>query len=99
MVIAIFEPVEKTHDPSSQLHRLLDSKQIAEKIAKSVRIVILKARELGFEEHLMTDYGDESSYRDPWQLFDQTEAERALSTARQCLKGGERVYSYYFSGK
>lgn len=96
MVIAIFEPVEKTHDPSRQLQRLFNSKSIGVKIAKSVNTVISKARELGFEEHIMSDYGDESSYKDPWQLFDQREAKRALSTARQCLRAGEKVYAFYF---
>jgi hypothetical protein len=38
---------------------------------------------LGFEEYIRTDYGDESQYRTPWEIFDRESAEEALSLAHR----------------
>jgi hypothetical protein len=37
---------------------------------------------LGFEEHIRTDYGDETHYQTPWELFDRESAEEAVRLAR-----------------
>ena len=39
----------------------------------------------------MTDYGDESSYRLPWDLFDEESAKLALSAARNCKAAAENI--------
>ena len=36
---------------------------------------------LGLEEHFMTDYGDEGSYKLPWDLFYEESAVSALHAA------------------
>lgn len=52
--------------------------------------------ELGSEEHLMTDYGDEETYRDPWTLFGEEEGREALETAKRCVQLARRVFGFYF---
>ena len=37
------------------------------------------------EEHFMTDYGDETTWTDPWNLFDEEDAKEALSMAENCF--------------
>ena len=39
----------------------------------------------------MTDYGDESSHRLPWDLFDEESSKSALSAARICKKASEEI--------
>lgn len=48
-------------------------------------------QKLGFEEHIRTDYGDESEYRTPWEIFDREDAEEALSVARQAQDLARRI--------
>ena len=36
---------------------------------------------LGFDVHVQTDYGDETLGRTPWELFDEDDAQRAVSMA------------------
>jgi HEPN domain-containing protein len=46
---------------------------------------------IGAEEHFLTDYGDEAAYRDPWSLFGEEDARRALEAARRCASGAARI--------
>jgi len=46
---------------------------------------------LGLEEHFMTDYGDESTYTLPWDLFDEDAASAALNSARLCRSAALKV--------
>ena len=43
------------------------------------------------EEHFMTDYGDESSFRLPWDIFDEESARSALNAARKCKTAAEEI--------
>jgi hypothetical protein len=40
---------------------------------------------LGYDEHILADYGDELTRKVPWDLFDRDAALAALDTARKCL--------------
>jgi hypothetical protein len=48
-------------------------------------------RTLGVEEHFMTDYGDESSYKLPWDIFDKESAKLALNAAKRCKEAAEDI--------
>jgi hypothetical protein len=39
--------------------------------------------ELGYEQHVRSDYGEEASFRTPWELFGQDDAAGAVETARR----------------
>lgn len=43
------------------------------------------AEQLGYEEHIHSDYGEEATFKTPWELFDQADAQRAVQVARQAL--------------
>jgi hypothetical protein len=60
-------------------------------LSKEIRAVSEITEKLGFEEHIRTDYGDESQYRTPWEIFDRESAEQALSLARQARDIAERI--------
>lgn len=81
-VIAMRGPVPKIHQLEGALSKLLKDTRL-----KSLRTEVTTLREtcekLGFEEHIRTDYGDESRYQTPWDLFDQGSAEEAVSLARR----------------
>ena len=40
---------------------------------------------LSYDEHIRSDYGEEASFKTPWALFDQDDAQEAAQVARQTL--------------
>ncbi len=49
------------------------------------------ATELGYEQHVRSDYGEEASFRTPWELFGQADAESAVGTAQRARSIARRV--------
>jgi HEPN domain-containing protein len=95
MIIALFEPVEKSHNPSRQLRRLVDQKRLGNVFESQVDEIILILDRFGIEEHFMTDYGDEATRTDPWSLFDEEDAGEALEMAERCYGLAEEIYMAY----
>lgn len=95
-IIACFRPVEKSHNPARQVADLLDKDEINQEIVVDVRCIIPLLERLGFEEHLKTDYGDEDTYRSPWEIFNKDDAIESLDIARNCVEIAKRVYMFYF---
>ena len=95
MIIALFEPVEKSHNPSRQLNRLVHQKRLDEILKPQVDEIVPILDRFGIEEHFMTDYGDEATRTDPWSLFDEDDAREALEMAERCYSLAEVIYTAY----
>lgn len=95
-IIAIFEPVEKTHNPAVNLRKLIDKKIIVNPLLTELEAALTYFDELGFEEHFLTDYGDEKNYRDPWSLFSEDDAKKALDIMRKCLAVAENFHQFRY---
>ncbi|VVB87437.1 HEPN domain protein [uncultured archaeon] len=95
-IVACFRPVEKSHNPAKQVMDLLKTEKIDEELIVDIKDLIPLLDKLGFEEHLKTDYGDEDTYKSPWDIFKEDDATEALETARKCVKTAKRVYKFYF---
>lgn len=95
-IIAIFEPVEKTHNPAIRLRQLINKNLIDTSLLADLNAALSAFDELGFEEHFLTDYGDEQTYRDPWSLFNESDAQKALEILHQCLAVAEKFYQFYY---
>ena len=95
MIIALFEPVERSHDPSYQLKRLIEQKRLGEAYKPQVDEIIPILEDFGIEEHFMTDYGDEATHTDPWSLFSEEDAIKALEMAERCYRFAEIIYMSY----
>jgi HEPN domain-containing protein len=96
VIIAIFEPVEKTHNPAVNLRKLIDKKLVDDSLLIDLNAALAFFDELGFEEHFLTDYGDENNYRDPWSLFREEDAKKALEIMQTCLVVAEKFYQFYY---
>lgn len=94
-VIAYFEPVEKSHNPDRQLSRLLEQKLIDRSLEKGIRELVGLSAEMGMKKHILIQYGDEETFRDPWQFFDRASATAAIESARKSVEIGRRVYEHY----
>jgi HEPN domain-containing protein len=90
-ILMLFGISPKTHEPAKHLAQLVKNREIPSTVRKQLKEILPDFVSLGLEEHLMTDYGDESSYKLPWDLFDEESAKSALDAARICKKASEAI--------
>jgi HEPN domain-containing protein len=95
MIISLFGPIEKTHNPSRQLKRIVEGKTLDEAIKPQIEELISILDRFGIEDHFMTDYGDETTRTDPWSLFNKEDAEEALAMAERGYSLAENIYMAY----
>lgn len=93
-VIALYEPPEKSHEPGEQFLRVSRQYPIAVNIRKKLEKLAGLAGLLGWEVHVLSDYGDASTGRLPWEIYGKKEASMALKTARSVfVLAGELIGS------
>jgi len=90
-ILMLFGISPKTHEPAKHLAGLVHNAEIPDKIREKIKEILPNFLVLGVEEHFMTDYGDESSYVLPWDMFDEESAKSALNTAQRCKSGSEDI--------
>jgi len=76
-LLALFGASSKTHEPAKHLEALINDAKMPPDITGPIKDMLPDLLTLGLEEHFMTDYGDESSYVLPWDLYDEASATRA----------------------
>jgi HEPN domain-containing protein len=92
-ILMVFGVSPKTHEPAKHLSKLIQKSKIPEEIRARIKEILPEFLILGVEEHFMTDYGDESSYKLPWDIFDEKSAKLALKAAQACKSASENIVS------
>jgi HEPN domain-containing protein len=92
-ILMVFGVSPKTHEPAKHLSKLIQKSKIPEEISARIKEILPEFLILGVEEHFMTDYGDESSYKLPWDIFDEKSAKLALKAAQACKSASENIVS------
>jgi HEPN domain-containing protein len=95
-IIAIFEPLGKMYNPAIKLRQLINKNLIETTLLEDLNAALSAFDEFGFEEHFLTDYGDEKTYQDPWSLFSDEDAQKALDIMQKCLAVAEKFYQFYY---
>ncbi|MBI4552842.1 MAG: HEPN domain-containing protein [Candidatus Latescibacteria bacterium] len=90
-MLALLGPVGRTHNPAMPLRQALKDGRFPSDIVQQVARVAECAELLGPDIHIESDYGDEAGGRTPWELFDETDARRALSLAEDAVLIAQRV--------
>jgi len=91
-VLAFFDLTPKTHDPAQHVATLLRQRDLDETDQTRLQQLLPELLALGSREYFMTDYGDETTYTTPWDLYDRETAETALqSTKRVFVNVQERL--------
>jgi HEPN domain-containing protein len=90
-ILMIFGVSPKTHEPAKFLGKLVHDMEIPNESRDKIKEILPDFLTLGAEEHFMTDYGDESSYKLPWQIFDEGAAKLALNAAKGCKEAAEDI--------
>jgi len=96
-IIAIFMPVERTHDPSVQLKQIIEKSDIGDvELKAELENYLPLFGELGIEHHFLSDYGKEEELQTPWELFDEDDARESLQIARKCYSIATKFYRSFF---
>ena len=90
-VLLLFGMSPKTHDPGRQLTELLRTDTLDLALRVDIAALAEDLLLLGPAEHILTDYGDESTSTLPWDLFTQESAEQALATAERAMKRAQGI--------
>ena len=90
-VLMLFGVSTKTHEPAKHMAQLIKNPDVSKQAQDRIKDILPDFLLLGAEEHFMTDYGNESSYQLPWDLFDEESAGSALNAARKCKAGAEEI--------
>jgi len=80
-VLALTGPVGRTHNPGPALRAAIQAGLYAPELKDFAGQVAECAELMGPDVHIESDYGDESSWRTPWELVDEADASRALEFA------------------
>ena len=83
-VVARYGPVPRTHDITRLLDRVLSAAVMNSAVQENLSLLKHLAEQLGYAEHIRSDYG-EATCKTPWELFDQADAQQAVSVARQAV--------------
>lgn len=92
-VLASFGVVPRTHDPAQQIAVLMNRETLPENVKTVLEAMLPDLLTLGQSEHFLTDYGDESTYTLPWDLFNAESAEDALAVTRRSFQHATQVVS------
>jgi len=84
-VIARFSPVPRSHDVSALLTEHIEQGRIPPEHRPQVERLRDLSQELGYEEHVRSDYGEEARGITPWELFQEPDATRAIEIARRAV--------------
>lgn len=84
--LALLGPVGRTHNPAALLVTALAENRFPPSVRGRVQQLAEYASELGPDIHIKSDYGDENQWQTPWQLFGQSDAERALDLAEKAVR-------------
>ncbi len=95
-ILMVFGVSPKTHEPAKHLSKLIKESKIPEEIRVRIKKILPEFLTIGVEEHFMTDYGDESSYKLPWDIFDKKSAKLALNAAEACHSASEDIINRVF---
>lgn len=96
-IISCFHPAARTHEPEKELQNTLDThKNLPADVTDAISAVIVCCQALGWNAHVRTDYGDETTRRTPWELFDEPQAKNALQHAREAVQNAEHVVEHFY---
>ncbi|MBS1254098.1 MAG: hypothetical protein MAG451_03154 [Anaerolineales bacterium] len=94
-IVACFGPVPRSHDLADRLQAIADA-DIPEAMAEQVTDILPTVLAYGSALHIRASYGDEQTYRSPWELFGEGEARSGIAAARHCLTTAESVHAHFF---
>jgi len=75
-----------THKPARHLSQLISEGTVAQDVAVLIEQLLPELEKYDSYEKMLAKYGDEASYRLPWDLFGEAQGELAIEAARRCMR-------------
>lgn len=95
-VLGLFGAPPKTHDPAKEISAILRTREMPTEVRDTLLRMLPDLMALGAAEHFLTDYGDESTYTLPWELFTRDSASEALASARKSVEAARGLAAKRF---
>lgn len=89
--LARFSPVPRSHDVAALLAEHLGRGLIPSELRPQAGALRELAEQLGYEEHIRSDYGEEARGVTPWELFREPDATRAIEIARRAVALAQEI--------
>lgn len=92
-MLALIGPLGRTHQPAPLLREATQKGFFPEPYHQRVLRLADLAEQLGLDVHIQTDYGNEAEGLTPWELFDEGDARKALTTAEEAVSLAQQIGS------
>lgn len=93
-VVALFRPMVRTHEISEHLLNIAEEEKLTEEEVQKIEKLANYARVLGLKEHILVDYGDELTFKVPWEIYKEEHAKRAMEIASAAVGITEEFIKY-----
>jgi HEPN domain-containing protein len=90
-VLARYGPVPKIHEVARPLANLQQREELDAAVKEKLATLQGFAERLSYEEHIRSDYGEEATFKTPWELFDEDDAQEAVQVAQQTLELAKEI--------
>ena len=90
-VLALLAPVARTHHPAPLLREAISENRFPREAQAAVERIAECAELLGPDVYIESDYGDEASWRTPWELFGENDALSALQLSEDAVQMAHRL--------
>ncbi|MEI6638290.1 MAG: hypothetical protein FDX02_01820 [Chlorobium sp.] len=85
-VLMLFGVSSLTHKPGRHLSQLISEGTVTNDAAALIEQLLPELETYDSQEKMLVKYGDESTYRLPWELFGAEEGRLAIEAARKCMR-------------
>ncbi len=84
-ILMLFGVSPMTHQPARHLSQLISEGTVTNEAITLIQQLLPELDKYDSDEKMLAKYGDESTYRLPWELFGEEESHVALEAARKCM--------------
>jgi len=85
-VLMLFGVSPFTHKPGRHLSQLISEGTLTKDAAALIEQLLPELDAYDSNEKMLVKYGDESTFRLPWELFGEKESVLAIEAARKCMR-------------
>ncbi|MBV5303036.1 MAG: hypothetical protein JZU70_02370 [Chlorobium sp.] len=85
-VLMLFGVSPFTHKPGMHLSQLISEGTVTNDAAALIEQLLPELETYDSHEKMLVKYGDESTFRLPWELFGADEGVLAIEAARKCMR-------------
>lgn len=90
-VLMLFGVSSFAHKPGVHLSQLINEGTVADDVAALVRELLPALDKYDSYQKMLAKYGDECSFKLPWELFNEQEGVMAIESARKCIRVSSEI--------